>query len=67
MATPRESLRAFVASTLEAAALRQGLTRAQIGLRAGVSTRTVDRVLAGDTCDVDSADRVARALGVRWR
>lgn len=67
MATPRESLRAFVRSTLEAALERSGLEVEQVALRAGVHPRTVQRALDGEACDVDSADRVARVLGVRWR
>jgi AraC-like DNA-binding protein len=64
--SPADSLRDHVRRVLTEAFERSRLDEDQVAVRAGVHPRTVHRVLQGETCGLDSVERVSRALGVRW-
>ena len=56
----RESIRIVLVNAFE----RSELTIAQLAIRTGLSRRTIERVLAGDTCELTTVERVAMSLRV---
>ncbi len=59
-----KSLRTTIARTLRRRRCSKGWTRQQLARRAGVHPDTIEAYETGASCKVETAERIARALGI---
>lgn len=62
----QHDVRVFVLQRLRHEVRRRRLTHVALSLRSGVSVRTVERVLAGDTCGLETVAAISQALRIDW-